>query len=168
MFEVVVNLIFQIGIPVLLLILGFSIGSFRERGHYRSIIAREDQYRDLPIFSARHAPKLEPAPGAELVQGNVVISIDYFKRFLAGLRMVFGGRIRAYESLVDRARREALLRMRQAAREMGAAYVFNVRMETASISKGGNNAIGSVEVVAYGTAIIPAVSPVVAPVAGAR
>ena len=104
-----------------------------------------------------------------MVQGNVVISIDYFKRFLAGLRMIFGGRIRAYESLVDRARREALLRMRRAARDMGAAYVFNVRMETASISKGANNAIGSVEVVAYGTAIIPAtVPPATVPVTGIR
>ena len=156
MVETVINLVFQIGIPVVLLILGFSVGSFRERGHYRSIIAREDQFRDLPIFSARHAPELDPKPGAELVTGSVVISIDYFKRFLAGLRMIFGGRITAYESLVDRARREALLRMREAARDKGAAYVFNVRMETASISKGGNKAIGSVEVVAYGTAISPA------------
>ncbi len=160
MIEVVINLILQIGIPILLLILGFSVGSFRERRHYRSIIAREDQFRDLPIFSTRHAPELNPAPGVELVIGSAVISIDYFKRFLAGLRKIFGGRIVAYESLVDRARREALLRMREAARAMGAAYVFNVRMETASISKGANNAIGSVEVVAYGTAIIPgAVTP---------
>ena len=156
MAEVTIQLIFNIGIPVVLLILGFSVGSFRERGHYRSIIAREDQFRDLPIFSTRHAPELDPAPGAELVVGSVVISIDHFKRFLAGLRMIFGGRIAAYESLVDRARREALLRMREEARAKGAAYVFNVRMETASISKGGNKAIGSVEVVAYGTAIIPA------------
>lgn len=159
MIETVFSLVFQIGIPVFLLILGFSVGSFRERGHYRSIIAREDQYRDLPVFSARHAPELDPAPDAQLVVGSVVISIDHFKRFLAGLRMIFGGRIAAHESLVDRARREALLRMREAARSKGAAYVFNVRMETASISKGGNKTIGSVEVVAYGTAVIPQVVP---------
>lgn len=150
-----INLILQIGVLIVLLVLGFSVGTIRERRHYRSIIAREAQHRDLPIFSARTAPEIEPAPTTELVLGSVVISIDYFKRFLAGLRMIFGGRIAAYESLIDRARREALLRMREQARSRNAAYVFNVRMETASISKGAGQAIGSVEVVAYGTAVIP-------------
>jgi len=52
------------------------------------------------------------------------------------------------------ARREALLRMREEARELGASYVFNVKMETSSISKGRRDSIGSVEVLAYGTAVI--------------
>ncbi len=155
MIEAVIQIGINIGIPILLLILGFGVGSYRERSHYRSIIAREGEFRDLPIFSARTAPRIEPPPRTEMVRGNVVISIDYFKRFLAGLRMLFGGRITAYESLVDRARREAMLRMREQARSRGAQYVFNVRMETASISKGAGQAVGSVEVVAYGTAVIP-------------
>lgn len=156
MVEVTLSLIFQIGIPILLMILGFGIGSYREKRHYRSIIAREEQFRGLPIFSSRRAPELDPPPRTEMVRGSVVISIDYFKRFLAGLRMLFGGRVLAYESLIDRARREAQLRMREQAQSHGAAYVFNVRMETASISKGASQAVGSVEVVAYGTAVIPA------------
>ena len=160
MIESAANLVLQLGIPVVLLVLGFSFGTIRERRHYRSIIDREAQYRDLPIFSTRHAPALEPAPQISLVLGSAVISVDYFKRFLAGLRMIFGGRLTTYESLVDRARREALLRMRERAREAGAAYVFNVRMETASISKGAGQAIGSVEVVAYGTAVITATAAV--------
>ena len=150
----------QIGIPILLLILGFAVGSYRERRHYRSIIEREAAFRDLPIFSANSAPRIEPPPRTEMVRGNVVISIDYFKRFLAGLRLLFGGRVATYESLVDRARREAMLRMREQARSRGARYVFKVRMETASISKGAGQAIGSVEVVAYGTAVIPTVAGV--------
>ena len=156
MFEAVFQIGLQIGVPVLLLVLGFAVGSFRERRHYRSIIAREAEFRDLPVFSARTAPSIDPPPRTEMVRGNVVISIDYFKRFLAGLRMLFGGRVTAYESLVDRARREAMLRMREQARSRGARFVFNVRVETASISKGAGQALGSVEVVAYGTAVIPA------------
>ncbi len=155
MIEAFLQVGLQIVIPILLLILGFGVGSYRERRHYRSIIARENAFRDVPVFSARSAPEIEPPPRTEMVRGNVVISIDYFKRFLAGLRMLFGGRVTAYESLVDRARREAMLRMREEARGRGARYVFNVRMETASISKGAGQAIGSVEVVAYGTAVIP-------------
>jgi uncharacterized protein YbjQ (UPF0145 family) len=83
-----------------------------------------------------------------------VISVDYFKRFLAALRNLFGGRVTSYESLLDRARRESLLRMKEQAAALGAAMVFNVKYETASISKGRGNSIGSIEVLAYGTALI--------------
>jgi len=60
----------------------------------------------------------------------------------------------SYESLIDRGRREAILRMKQEARKLNADYVFNIKMETSSISKGGGNSIGSVEVLAYGTAVM--------------
>ena len=84
-----------------------------------------------------------------------MVSVDYFKRFLAGLRSVFGGRVTSYETLLDRARRESILRMKEAADGLGAEMVFNIKVETASISKGRRNAVGSVEVLAYGTALIP-------------
>jgi uncharacterized protein YbjQ (UPF0145 family) len=84
----------------------------------------------------------------------VVISVDYFKKFVAGLRSIIGGRIASYESLVDRARREAILRMKQEAKKLNADYVFNIKMETSSISKGREDSIGSVEVLAYGTAVM--------------
>ena len=82
------------------------------------------------------------------------MSVDYFKRFIAGLRNLIGGRVTSYESLLDRARREAILRMKQEAKDLGANLIFNVKFETASISKGRNNQIGAVEVYAYGTAFI--------------
>ena len=95
------------------------------------------------------------APRTELVMGSVVVSVDYFKRFVAHLRMIFGGRVHTYESLLDRGRREAILRMQERAREQGASMIFNMRFETSSISKGGGQSVGSVEVLAYGTAVIP-------------
>jgi uncharacterized protein YbjQ (UPF0145 family) len=90
-----------------------------------------------------------------LVQGSAVISIDYFKRLLAVLRNIFGGRIKAYESLVDRARREATLRLKEQALARGADMVVNLRLETAAIGNSANrkNRVGSVEAIAYGTAI---------------
>lgn len=45
--------------------------------------------------------------------------------------------------------------MKRQARDLGADRVFNVKIETASISKGVKQTIGSVEVLAYGTALIP-------------
>ena len=56
---------------------------------------------------------------ARLVSGSAVISVDYFKRILFSLRNIFGGNVKSYESLLERARREALLRMKELARERG-------------------------------------------------
>ncbi len=90
---------------------------------------------------------------SRLVTGNAVISLDYFKRFLAGLRNIFGGEVISYQSLIDRARREAILRMK---REAGKAdMIINLRIETSSIGQNANrrNTVGSIEAIAYGTAI---------------
>ena len=74
--------------------------------------------------------------------------------------MIVGGRVTSYENLIDRARREAVLRMKEKAKTLGANYVFNVKMETSSISKGKRESIGSVEVLAYGTAVIQTRLPI--------
>lgn len=143
---------------ILLLALGFGVGAMLEKRHYASIRQREKKFADLPAVATK---LLDPATAhatadSRLVMGNVVVSVDYFKRFVAGLRNLVGGRVKSYETLIDRARREAVLRMKAEARALGANLVFNVKFETASISKGaGRQSIGSVEVLAYGTALIP-------------
>ena len=142
-----------------LLAFGYFFGRIAEKRHYKSIIKRETQYRHIAAISSRILPRSSyssPAPDASmLVTGSVVISVDYFKRFLASLRTLIGGRVTSYESLLDRARREAILRMKESADGLGANKVFNVKLETASISKSAKGKIGSIEVLAYGTALIP-------------
>ena len=137
-----------------LLALGFGFGQYLEKRHYRSIITRESSLRHIPAIATKHLPSEFQPCETHIVSGNVVISIDFFKKFVSGLRAIVGGRVSSYETLIDRARREAVLRMKQQANAIGANYVFNVKMETSSISKGQRDAIGSVEVLAYGTAII--------------
>jgi len=137
-----------------LLALGYFFGRSREKSHYRSIIKRESQLRSIPVIASKILPDEFLPCQTTLVSGSVVISVDYFKKFVAGLRSIVGGRIASYESLIDRARREAVLRMKQEAKKLNADYVFNIKMETSSISKGRENSIGSVEVLAYGTAVM--------------
>lgn len=144
----------QIIILFVLLALGYIFGQSREKSHYRSIIKRESQLRSIPVIASKILPDEFLPCQTQLVTGNVVISVDYFKKFVAGLRSIVGGRIASYESLIDRARREAVLRMKQEARKLNADYVFNIKMETSSISKGREDSIGSVEVLAYGTAVV--------------
>jgi len=141
---------------IVLIAVGYGFGQHAERQHYRSIIEREKALRALLCFSERCIPARDTPVQGQLVAGSVVVSIDYFKRFVAGLRNLIGGRVTAYESLLDRARREAVLRMKEEARDLGAESVWNVRLETSAISQGAAQQVGCVEVLAYGTALIPA------------
>ena len=139
---------------IVLMISGYVVGQSLEKAHYRSIRKRELVLNQLPAIATRKLPE-ELAPcETRLVSGNVVISVDYFKKFVAALRILVGGRVTSFESLIDRARREAILRMKAEAKALGADYVFNIKMETSSISKGQRDTVGSVEVLAYGTAVI--------------
>lgn len=138
-----------------LLVLGYVFGQINEKRHLKSIIERETQYQNLITYASRRIPKIKQAVDSDVVVGSVVVSIDYFKKVAAGLRNLFGGRIHAYESLLDRARREAILRMKEDAISKGAKAIFNVKLETASIYKGYKGQVGSVEVYAYGTGLIP-------------
>jgi uncharacterized protein YbjQ (UPF0145 family) len=137
---------------LVLLALGYSVGRIAERRHYRSILAREKALSKVMVFTNRFPP-LTPPAGQALVTGSVVISEDYFKRLVSGLQSLFGGRLRAYESLLDRARREAVLRMKQEARGKGAQMIINVKFQTFSIPGRNPNNFGAVEVMAYGTAL---------------
>lgn len=143
---------YDLYILLALLALGYFFGKMNERKHYRSIIEREAKLINLPTTTSKYSLGSEHnIVDLELVSGNVVISVDYFKRLLAGLRNIFGGSIQAYETLVDRARREAVLRLKESCPQ--ANEVINLRIETSSISKGNSSKIGSVEVLAYATAI---------------
>lgn len=141
---------------LILLALGYGFGRYAENRHYHSIREREKIFRGkMLLIPGKHPPADFGSQNSQLVSGSVVISVDYFKRLLAALRIFFGGRVKSYETLLDRARREAILRMQQQARELGSSVVLNIKLETASISKGRKDTIGSVEVLAYGTAMIP-------------
>ena len=137
---------------LVLISLGYGFGKIAEKNHYKSIIEREKKLVALPTTSSKYPiGEATNIRKSLLVQGNVVISVDYFKRILAGLRNFFGGTVQSYETLIDRARREAILRLKESCPQ--ADQIINLRLETSSIYKGRKNKIGSVEVLAYGTAI---------------
>lgn len=142
----------EYAIFAVLLVLGYGFGQLNERRHYKSINKREGDLTTLPAVASKHPP-VDATYQQQMVIGSVVVASDYFKSFVANLVNVFGGRIRSYEPLLDRGRREAMLRLKQQAKKQGASMVFNVKYETSRI--GGR--VTTIEVMAYGTALIPAV-----------
>lgn len=143
--------IINISIPLIIIFVAMITGTILEKKHFKSIAEREEKMHGLPVLSTREIPEGVRIADAQLVGGSVVVSIDYFKRFLASLRNIFGGEVKSYCSLLDRGRREAILRMKE--QYPTADIIVNFRMETSSISKGEKKSIGSTEVFVYGTAI---------------
>jgi len=143
------------GLPLLILMVAYFIGSYIEKKHFRDIRKREADAQGFPVVSFDTMPDDWNVNSSHLVSGSVVISLDYFKRVIAGLRGLIGGRIKTYEPLLDRARREALLRMTEEARSQGYDAVFNVRLETSRLATGrrDGNGIAGVEMLAFGTAV---------------
>ncbi len=155
--EFIIMLIIYVGIPAFFLMLWGLIGAAIEKRHYRSIREREQASLSLPVLTISKAiTEHEDISESKMVMGSVVVSIDYFKRFYATLINIFGGSVKPYETLLDRGRREALLRMKYKAR--GFNYITNLRIVTSTIGNNANDkkenrSIGSIEVLAFGTAV---------------
>lgn len=138
-----------------LLAIGLFVGRANEQRHFRELAELEQELGDIVVSNERGASGDFASAG--LVVGSVVIAEDYFKRVAAALRSVIGGNLRSYETLLERGRREAIVRMKSEARRRGATRLVNVRIETASLSEdsSGRRALFSAEFVAYGTALVP-------------
>lgn len=152
-------IVYGLGVVIFLagLLLAFFTGTMVERSHYKSIRRREEEMRGILLIPVRTVPPSMATGRQVFVCGSVVVGMDYFKRTLAGLRTIVGGNVASYESLFERARREAILRMKEEARANNARCILNIKFSTANIMSGSreNKGLGCVEVIAYGTALVP-------------
>ena len=115
------------------------MGGWAERSHFKQLDDRESQNGDFFVTQVKSCPGASGnGPPPTMFIGETVISSDYLKTFLAKLRKLFGGEIRSYQTLLERARRESLQRIVEQARAGGYNAVCNVRMENADV--GGSTA----------------------------
>lgn len=131
-----------------LFVFSYFIGSYKEKAHLRNIVEREKELLSLPALTMRFAED-RPVVKTELVIGSVVIGGDFFKQVVASLVSLFGMRISVAEAMLDRARREAVLRMKEKA--VGADAILNVRIQSMKI--GERKKMTGIESMACGTAI---------------
>ena len=149
------NMFLNYGFPILILVIAYLIGNRIEKKHFKDIREREAKLHGFPVVSFDTMPDDWKVGRSDMVTGSIVISLDYFKRVIAGLRGLIGGRIKTYEPLLERARREALLRMTEEARSQGYDAIFNVRLETSRLANARRDGKGvaGVEMLAFGTAV---------------
>lgn len=150
------DLVVGVGIPAGLFLMGLVVGTAVERAHLRRLDDREHALAALPVTDLRTPPAGYDGRGGMLVSGSAVIGSDYFKTLVASLRKIIGGEVRSFERMMQRARREATCRLLERSRDLGAVAVINVRYETSNIGRMTKKPMPMVEVVAYGTAVLPA------------
>lgn len=130
-------------------------GTLIERRHLKTLLLLESGSRDVLALTIEDLPAAWRVESSGLAIGSVVISQDYFKRVAASIKGMFGGNLRVLEPLLERARRDALLRMKAEARAQGHDTIINVRIETSPLAntRRDGKGIAGVEIMAFGTAI---------------
>ena len=76
-----------------LLSIGYFVGNWSEKKHYKDIKQRERQTLHVPVVSFGAKQEIPSAHEAALFLGSVVVSADYFKMFASSLRNLVGGRV---------------------------------------------------------------------------
>lgn len=95
----------------------------------------------------------ETVPGKEVVtilgvvKGNTIRARHIGSDIGAGLKSIIGGEIKGYVKAMTDAREEALARMLEEARALGADAVISVRFATSAVMA------GAAEILVYGTAV---------------
>ncbi|HDJ94733.1 MAG TPA: YbjQ family protein [Acidilobales archaeon] len=82
-----------------------------------------------------------------VVSGSTVRAKHIGKDIVAALRHIVGGELKEYTEMLKEAREQALRRMIEEAKKLGADAVVNVRFMTSAIAS------GAAEILAYGTAV---------------
>ncbi|MDG2381739.1 MAG: heavy metal-binding domain-containing protein [Pirellulaceae bacterium] len=123
------------GVPMALLLLGLTLGRQIEKKHLADLDRREAATQKV-LVTQTHA-YTDPVPQHELVPSlvvsEVVISSDYLKTFLGTIKNLFGGEISSFQTLLERGRREALLRIKEQSLELGYNAVCCVQIDTVQI-----------------------------------
>jgi|TARA_B100000929_G_scaffold158409_1_gene125421 uncharacterized protein YbjQ (UPF0145 family) len=81
------------------------------------------------------------------VIGNTIRARHLGKDIMAGFKTIIGGEIKEYTGMLAESREQALIRMEDKAKELGADAVVGVRFQTSMILS------GTAELLVYGTAV---------------
>ncbi len=82
-----------------------------------------------------------------LVSGSTIRAKHIGRDFMASLKNLVGGELKGYTQLLQESRKQAMDRMIEQSRQLGANAIVNVRFSTSSVAQ------GAAELYAYGTAV---------------
>jgi uncharacterized protein YbjQ (UPF0145 family) len=100
------------------------------------------------IVTAQEIPGRRILRTLGLVRGNTIRARHLGRDILAGLRGVVGGEVKEYTKMLAESREQAIDRMIEEAKELGADAVIGVRFTTSMIMT------SAAEIMCYGTAVV--------------
>jgi uncharacterized protein YbjQ (UPF0145 family) len=120
------------------------------RSRFKNVV-----YSTVSLFKIRYMilSTTETIPGKEIetilgvARGSTVRARSVGRDFMAGLKNIVGGEIEEYTKLQAHSREQAMQRMIEDAKKMGADGIVNIRLNTSMIMQ------GAAEILAYGTAV---------------
>lgn len=143
-------------IPLIGVGIALVVAPILERRHYADLEEREAAVEGMTVHDLSSAVVATGPVRPYMVTGSVVMGVDWWKGFMLMLVNLVGGDVPSVDRVMTRARREAILRMTEEARALGAVEVVNTRIETSTISsQKGDSGKGSGEILVHGTALVP-------------
>jgi uncharacterized protein YbjQ (UPF0145 family) len=103
---------------------------------------------DIIVVSTPYVPGYKITKNLGFTWGLVVRSRGLGGNMVAGLRTVFGGEIHEYTELLNQSRGQALSRLKENARSLGANAIISVDFDSSEIGQ------TMTEVLAMGTAVV--------------
>jgi uncharacterized protein YbjQ (UPF0145 family) len=103
---------------------------------------------DLIVVSMPFVPGCRVVRTIGVTYGLIVRSRGLGRNIVAGFRSLGGGEIKEYTELLEQSRHEALTRLKDHAKSLGANAVLNVAFDTSEMSE------VMTEILAYGTAVV--------------
>ena len=103
---------------------------------------------EIKMFTVGYLPISYNYELVGLVKGNVSLAKHVGKDLLAGLKNIVGGEVESYTEMLSEAREIATNRMLEEAKKLNANAIIGIKFSSSSVLP------GTVEVVAYGTAIV--------------
>jgi uncharacterized protein YbjQ (UPF0145 family) len=108
----------------------------------------ENMANEIIVVSTPYVPGHRITKNLGFTWGLVVRSRGLGGNFIAGLRTIFGGEIHEYTDLLNQSRQQALSRLKENARLIGANAIISVDFDSSEIGQ------TMTEVLAMGTAVI--------------
>ena len=146
-------------LPLLVPVYAALVGLRRREATQRMLAEAEPRLAHL-TRSSTESP--DHVGTSTLVHGSVAYAPDFPSRWVTRYVNLFGGQGKSMTMQADLARRLATVRMLEQAAGLGATGVVNIRFESSQMemSSGGNKQpTATLEMLAYGTALVPAPGP---------
>lgn len=101
----------------------------------------------MTVTTTQKLPGKEIIEVLGVVKGSTVRARNVARDIAASFKTVVGGEIHSYTGLMAQAREEAIDRMVEKAKNLGADAIVGMRLGTANVLQ------GTAEILAYGTAV---------------